>query len=423
MMLRGRICAVAAGVLLCLGLSMAQDSAEIMVGGEVVARVRESGPYPSVEARAAAVDEAINQVLAGCANPATLEVTLEQIDGLWTVLIAGEKIVSVYPAEAEANSMTPEVLGSIWVRRFRDALPGATTATVTEIGGPTAPGPVGVATIEDEPTVATTTPPVPTPVTTTTPPAPSHIISPLEEPTTGAATNIGPPVVEVIELPLDQSDPAAVVSGQGARLLILEAMNRARDLSEDDYLVRRETLAEELFDGIVQVLTGGRTHGTLAPSGTPPAARTVPPVPSTTATTTTAPPPASTTAGSVTATGTGVASTTAAPPAGGYALSAAGRAKIEAAIPAGDPSYANVLEKVVVKAKFKAASDAYAAARTSDPATAEQAKEILTAARRAMTAGDYAASEGYLDTALRMLGVGTWEQHIGTAMKELGLGT
>jgi len=79
------------------------------------------------------------------------------------------------------------------------------------------------------------------------------------------------------------------------------------------------------------------------------------------------------------------------------------------------------VNKVVVKAKFKAASDAYAAARTSDPATADQAREILTAARRAMTAGDFDTSESYLDTALRMLGVGTWEQHIGAAMKELGL--
>lgn len=426
MMLRGRICAVAAALLLCVGLSMAQDSADIVVGGEVVARVREQGPYPSVEARAAAVDEAINQVLAGCPNPATLEVTLEQIDGLWTVLIAGQKIVSIYPAEAEANGMAPEVLGAIWVRRFKDALPGATTTTVTEIGGPAAPGPVGTTVIE-EPTAPTTAPaPAPAPAPTPAPAAapPAHTVSPLEEPTTGAATNVGPPVVEVIELPMDESRPETLVSGQGARLLIVEAMNQARDLSEDDYLVRREAMAEDLFDRIVQVLTGGKAHGTLSAPGTPPTPPapplTVAPTP--TATATTAPPPVSTTGGAVSSTGSGTpTTTTSAPPAGGYALSAAGRAKIEAAIPAGDPSYANVVEKVVVKAKFKAASDAYAAARTGDPMTAAQAKEILTAARRAMTEGDYAASEGYLDSALRLLGVATWEQHIDAAMKELGL--
>ena len=38
-----------------------------------------------------------------------------------------------------------------------------------------------------------------------------------------------------------------------------------------------------------------------------------------------------------------------------------------------------------------------------------------------MTEGDYATSEGYLDAALRLLGVTTWEQHIDAAMKELGL--
>lgn len=416
MMLRGRMCAVATALLLCVGFSMAQETADIVVGGEVVARVREKGPYPSVEARAAAVDDAINDVLAGCPDPAALEVTLEQIDGLWTVLIAGKKIVSVYPAEAEANGMAPEVLGAIWVRRFRDALPRATTATVTEISGPTTPGPVDAAPIEEEPVAATTPPAAP---------APEHTLSPLEEPTTGAATNVGPPVVEVIELPMDESRPETLVSGQAARLLILQAMNQARDLSEDDYLARREAMAEELFDDIVQVLTGGKAHGTLSPPETPPSPPTVPPLPSAptaTASTTTAPPPASTTAGTVTSAGTGASSTTTPATAPeGYALSAAGRAKIEAAIPAGDPSYANVVAKVVVKAKFKAAGDAYAQAHAGDPTTAAQAGELLTAARRAMTEGDYATSEGYLDAALRLLGVTTWEQHIDAAMKELGL--
>lgn len=423
MMLRARFCAVAAALLLCVGLGMAQDTADIVVGGQVVARVREAGPYESVEARAAAIDDAINQVLEGCSDPATLEVTLEQVDGKWTVLIAGKPIVAVYPAEAEANGMAPEVLGAIWVRRFKDALPGARTAPVVEIGGPTVPGPVATATIEEEPTAPTTPATAPATAAPTTPPAATHTISPLEEPTTGAATNVGPPVVEVIELPLDESKPETLVSGQGARLLIIEAMNEARELSEDDYLVRREAMAEELFDAIVQVLTGGKAHGTLAAPGTPPEALTVPPAPPPTATTTTAPPPASTTVDTVTSTGAGAAPPTpAAPPAGGYELSADGRAKIEAAIPAGDPSYANVLSKVVVKAKFKAASEAYVRVRSEDPDTAQQARELLSAARRAMTAGEFDVCEEYLDAALGMLGVTAWEQHIDAAMEDLGLG-
>ena len=186
-----------------------------------------------------------------------------------------------------------------------------------------------------------------------------------------------------------------------------------------------EAMADELFDQIVQVLSGGRARGTLTGGeASAVAPLPMPPAPSgATAGTTTAPPPVSTSTGTVTGTGTGV---TAAPPVApvpdaAYELSAAGRARIEAAIPAGDPSYANAVHKVVIKAKFAAASEAYRTAVSADPAGAAQAKEILSAARRAFTDGDYDTAENYLDAALRLLGVGTWEQHIDAAMAELGL--
>ncbi len=413
-MVRGRICAVCAALLLCVGISVAQDAADIMVGGEVVARVREKGAYESVEHRAAAIDEAINQALASADDPATLEVTLEQIDGLWTVLIAGTKIMSVYPAEADSNGMAPEVLGAVWVRKLKDALPSASSVEVQEIGEPeTAPAPAAVGTVGGQPTTA------PAPVTD-------------EGPATGAVTNTGAPAVEVLEVPSVESEPETIVAGQGARLLILEAFNNARDMPEDDYLVRREVIAEELFDNIVQVLTGGKSHGRISETGTSAGTLPTPPAPTpattTTATTTEAPPPAGTTVETVTGAGTqpvvGPVTTTVGPtpaPAASYALSDERRQEIEAAIPADDPSYANVVQKVVIKAKFKAASEGYRVALSSDPATAAQAKEILTAARRSFTGGDYDLAESYLDTALGLLGVTEWEQHIGAAMAELGL--
>ncbi len=416
-MLRGRICAVGAALLLCMGIGVAQDTADVVVGGEVVARVREQGAHESVQARAAAIDEAINQALAAADDPAAMDVTLEQIDGLWTILIDGRQVMAVYPAEAEANGMAPEVLGAIWVRKLKDALPAATTVEVTEIASPET-GTTPAAIVEEPATEPAATPAV----------APEPGAS--DVPATGAVTNTGAPAIEILEVPSEDSAPETVIAGEGARLLILKAFNDARDLPEDDYLVRRETMADELFDQIVQVLSGGRAHGTLtggetatsAPLPMPPAPAGTP-----TAATTTAPPPASTSTGTVTGVGTGpVTVPAAAPPVtaipdAAYELSAEGRARIEAAIPAGDPSYANVVQKVVIKAKFAAASAAYRTVLSDDPATAAQAKEILTAARRALTGGDFDAAENYLDAALKMLGVTTWEQHIDAAMAELGL--
>ena len=91
--------------------------------------------------------------------------------------------------------------------------------------------------------------------------------------------------MEVLEVPQEEGEePDEVVAGQGARLLILESFNEARDLSEDDYLIRREAMANGLFDGLVQMVTGGRQTGRIAPGTsvslpTPPQPPVTPPTP------------------------------------------------------------------------------------------------------------------------------------------------
>lgn len=422
-MLRGRSFAMAFVLLGAMGVCMAQESADIIVGGEIVARVREAGTYESVEHRAAAIDENLNEVLATTDDPGSLEVSLEQVDGLWTILIDGHEIMAVHPAEAEANGLTPEMLGASWVRRFKDALPNATSAPVTVIGEPADDAePVQPLTIADEPVISSPTtgdePATDTPTTTTTTAEPE---------TTTAPADTGD-TVEILEVPQeDESDPEEIVAGQGARLLILESFNEARGLPEDDYLVRREAMANELFDNLVQVLTGGQARGRIDDTGTatlptPPTTPTTPPadtepttpptVVETTIDTGPVTPPAETT------TTIGPSTVGAAP---SLKMSAESRAKIEAQIPEDDPSYANVVQKVAIKAKFRAVSDPYRAALQNDPATAAQAKEVLTAARRAFNDGEFDAAERYLDTGLRLLGVTQWEQHIDAAMTDLGL--
>ena len=449
-MLRGRSIVLALAFLGAMSTCAAQETADIIVGGQTVARVREAGTYESVQHRAATVDERVNALLATTDDPGSLEISLEQMDGRWTVMIAGEAIVSVYPAEAEANAMTPEMLGATWVRKFKDALPTATCAPVTVIGEPadatatapasTTPSPDQPIMIADEPVLSsptagdetvTVTPPPTTATTTTTTVAP---------PTTTAdttATDTAAPggTVTILEVPEENPDePEEVVAGQGARLLILKAFNDSRDLNEDDYLVRRETMANDLFDNLVQMITGGRATGRIDSGST--VSLPTPPTPPVTTTTTTTPPPTPETTGATATTTTatppvthtvdtgpmspeqlpGTTMTTGATPA--LAMSAEALAKIQAKMPANDPSYANVVKKVAIKAKFRAASEAL---RSVDPSTKAQAIEVLSAARRANTDQDWDAAEQYVDTGLGILGVTQWEQHIDAAMRDLGL--
>jgi len=424
-MLRGRLFAMALLLLGTMGLCAAQETADIMVGNEIVARVREAAGYESVEHRAAAIDEKVNQVLATTDDPASLEVSLEQVDGLWTILIDGTPIMAVHPAEAEANAMSPEMLGASWVRRFKDALPNATGAPVTVIGEEPAEdaAPVQPLVISDEPVISSpTTGDSPARETTTaTPPAAE---TPAAE-TPAAEDN--QEAVQILEVPQEDSDnPEEIVAGQGARLLMLEAFNKARELPEDDYLVRREAMANELFDSLVQVMTGGAATGRIEAGGTE--ALPVPPQPSTPPApaeeTETAAAPTETTIDTgpipveTEPTTTGPSTIGAAP---SFEMSEEALAKINAAIPENDPSYANVAQKVAIKAKFRAVSPAFQQALKNDPATAAQAREVLTAARRAYNDGDFDNAERYLDTGLGLLGVTDWEQYIDAAMTDLGL--
>ncbi|MFW6437544.1 MAG: hypothetical protein ACOCZ7_00910, partial [Armatimonadota bacterium] len=190
-------------------------------------------------------------------------------------------------------------------------------------------------------------------------------------------------------------------------------------------LVRREAMANELFDNLVQVMTGGAATGRIEAEGAadvPVSQRPSPPtVPAETEsaaddteTTIDTGPVAVETA----PTTTGPATVGAAP---SLEMSDEAVAKINAAIPENDPSYASVAQKVAIKAKFRAASPAFQAALSAEPSTAAQAREVLTAARRAYNDGEFDAAEQYIDTGLRLLEVTEWEQHIDAAMNDLGL--
>jgi hypothetical protein len=373
-MFRGNLgMTIIAVVALTAGIAVAQDGVNIVVGGDIVARVRAQGAADSVEARAAAINQAV-QAACATGNPAGLEVSLKQVDGLWTVFIADRRIMSVYPAEADANGLPPHVLGSIWVEKFKNALPKVSNVTVVDLGNP----------VTDQPTTPTPTP-TPVPATDT---------------------------VEVLEIPVTGPTQPSVAAAQGAMLLIIDAFNKTRGMDEDTYLREREQQANGLLDNLIRVWTGGQ-HGSpeepaVAVPDTSVSTITVlpetaaPPPTTTVETIALGPAPATDTtvtvidSGPVTPTATATTGTT------------TSTAELTADIPAGDPSYAKVPQKRRIGKKFEAARDPYLQLKATDPDAAKQISELLKAARREFTDKNFDLSEEYLDGALKMMGVTSW---------------
>ncbi|MCD6361281.1 MAG: hypothetical protein J7M38_10505 [Armatimonadetes bacterium] len=388
---------VVALALVTVCAALAQDGVNIVVAGETVARVRDKGDYDSIQARADAVQQAISAAMAG-QDPATVEVSLKQVDGVWSVFIGDQRVLSVLAAEAEANGMAPHVLGSIWVEKLKKALPKykpEVAVTVTDLGNP----------LESAPTTA---------------PAPTT-----SAPTTTATTTATTTTTEVLEIPVATTTAQpTVAAAEGAKLLIIDAFNKVRALPEDDYVRERQQRAGELLDDLLRVISGGE-HGapeepavaepdtgvsaiSVAPAGTtttsPSPVEEISLEPTGTSTVTVidtgpATPPASTTtttAATTTTTGAAVSG------------SSTSEAELTEGIPVGDPSYARVPQKRRIGKKFAAAQQPYLQLKASDPAAAAQVNELLKAARREFAAHNFDVAEEYLDGALRMLGVTQW---------------
>lgn len=390
---------VVALMVVATGVAVAQDGANIVVAEEIVARVREAGSYQSIQARADAIHQAINTAMVG-QNPATVEVSLRQVNDQWTVFVAGQSVMSVLPAEAEANGMAPHVLASIWVEKLKKALanfrPATSTtsvaSTVTDLGNP----------LETEPTTS-----APPSTTTATTPTTSSTTEVLEIPVADI-TPVTTPATPTAPTTTTTTATTSVASAQGARLLIIDAFNKVRGMSEDEYVRARQARAGELLDDLVSVMSGGAQSlpeepmvgetdtgvSTVSVTPTTPGVEEIPLGPTGTTTTVgtagTATPPV-TTGGGSTITG-----------------SATSQAELREGIPQDDPSYSRVPQKRRIGKKFEAAAQPYLRLKASDPASAVQISELLKLARRENAAGNFDLAEEYLDGALRMLGVTQW---------------
>jgi len=382
----------------------AQETADVCVGGGLVARLRDRGAFATVAERVANVDQKIVEVVSS-KDTQHPQVTVKQKGSLWTVYAWDVPVVAVYPAEAKTNRMTEKQLAQLWAKNLTQQLPKATPCSKlppSQLGYGAKPG---------------------TTVTASTKPSTAAVAKPAAaKPPAGAAkpavTNPAakPPTTVVVKPATTTPKPAAVKpkpaaakpvafvgNENGAELLIVDAMRTAREMNAEDWTARKESAARELYSNLLYYLTG---------QGTPPkvGATTTAPVTATTK-------PATVTKPAVTKPATKPAAATAKPPTTKPATTATKPATkpattpkpavtaTAAATPTTDPSMAKVPQKNRWRAKFAAAKPAYDKLAASDPEAAKPVNALLAASRQAFAYGKFDEAEQQVDAALAALGV------------------
>ncbi|MFO7947679.1 MAG: hypothetical protein R6V19_12795 [Armatimonadota bacterium] len=369
----------------CLLPLAAQQTSDICIANEVVARIRAAGPYDSVDDRATAIDKAIVTVLSkyDTNHP---EVALKQKDGIWTVYCWDLPVIRVYPEEAAANNITEKQLGQIWANKIRERLPAATPVSKME-------DPFGRATAQEASETGDT-----------------------DE----AATNPGRPetvIAQAEETASKQPEAEADIPESAALLLIIDALRASRGLNEDEWIDRRESIARNLLDNLRKFVASKPmdTSGPVVAGGsTSPIQPSAATAPMTGTETVTAPDTAAEEAEVATeeaetqpapSTPEPAATETADAPQPAPAQPSEAEAEVEDSEHAGDPAWAKVPQKQRIGRKFEAARDPYYELKDNNPQQAEEVDELLSAARKSFTEKDFDLAEQYVDQALRALGI------------------
>ncbi len=376
--------------------ALAQETADVSVGGGLVARLRDRGAFATVAERVANVDQKIVEVVSS-KDTQHPQVTVKQKGNLWTVYAWDIAVMAVYPAEAKANQMTEKALAQLWARNLTQQLPKATPCSklppeqlgygkkpATTVTTATKPG-SGVAAkpgTAAPPAGAATKPAVTTPQPAITPPQPVTTTGP--KPVTATTT------------------PVKLVGGEaGATLLIVDAMRAAREMNAEDWAARKEGNAKELYTSLLYYLTGqGTPPKVAAPTTVKPVTATIKPATNVKPVTTTTKP--ATNVKPVTPT-TKPATTTTKPATATTKPATATTATVTK--PAADASTAKVPQKNRWRAKFAAAKPAYDKLVQSDPEAAKPINDMLAASRQAFAYGNFDEAEKQVDAALAALGV------------------
>ncbi|MDI9585481.1 MAG: hypothetical protein QM473_14755 [Acidobacteriota bacterium] len=378
-------------ILPCLAQTGASES--IYIANTKVITIREKGTYNSIRDRAVAIDKAITQVIS-TQDTQKLNLTMKEEGGLWRIYAGPVQIVTVFPSEAKANGLPPKSLAAAWVKNLREAFPRCTPCSKLPASAfQPKPG--------QAPAVVTPKPPAPGNPKPEAPEAPAAPVATVAEVTPPAVAPANP-VVAAIGAP---------------ELLVRDAFNTVRALSEEEYTHKREELVQHLIQDLTPFITGkvastlrpGTTHIAAVPAETGPAVPITPtPVePVEPATEPVAPVEPSTSDTEVTTAPpvgpTPVASTVSVP-------TPSPEASVPAAtnLPAaksGDPSYAKVPQKNRIRKKLEATREPYLNLRKDNPDAAKPIADLLAACRSAYARADFDESERYVDSALKLLGV------------------
>ncbi len=121
-------------ILGCLMLAFAvplfaANPGDVLVGDEVVLRIRFPAGGYTVEQRADQVMLRINNLL-GARPFSPSDVKVAQQNGEWVVLIGNELIITADSATAQYNHSTPQQLAEMWAQNLRIAIPKAKNPSV-----------------------------------------------------------------------------------------------------------------------------------------------------------------------------------------------------------------------------------------------------------------------------------------------------
>ena len=112
---------------LAAGLSLpaqAQDGGGVIIGQQLVLRIRFPAGGYSVKERTDLVTERINEVLGSRAfKPSDVTVAVQNKE--YVILIGGNLIITADKQTADFNSSTPEQLANMWADNLRRVIPKA----------------------------------------------------------------------------------------------------------------------------------------------------------------------------------------------------------------------------------------------------------------------------------------------------------
>jgi hypothetical protein len=99
-----------------------QEVGEVLVGDEVVFRIRTSAGGRTPFQRAQTVAERLQQLMSDSLQAS--DITTGRVRGMDVVMAKGEIVVTADPAHARLNNTTPTGLAALWAQRLESAITG-----------------------------------------------------------------------------------------------------------------------------------------------------------------------------------------------------------------------------------------------------------------------------------------------------------